>query len=134
MSSGYVGHGTGGRIGKDGDSLPVKGGTIEGPVKNTSTDSFQVPQGTTSERDTPDQGKIRFNTETGEYEGGFGTEYKRVGGGLGASGNLFGFIHDNIVTQSYTIPASQNAISAGPLTINDDVTITIEDNATWVVV
>jgi hypothetical protein len=37
------------------------------------------------------------------------------------------------VTTSYAIPATINAMSTGPITIDDDVTVTIPDGSRWVV-
>ena len=38
------------------------------------------------------------------------------------------------VTQNYTITNNNNAMSAGPITINNSVTVTIGDGETWVIV
>ena len=38
------------------------------------------------------------------------------------------------VTQNYTITNINNAMSAGPITINNSVTVTIGDGETWVIV
>ena len=38
------------------------------------------------------------------------------------------------VTQNYTITNNQNAMSAGPITINNSVTVTIGDGETWTIV
>ena len=38
------------------------------------------------------------------------------------------------VTVNYTITNNQNAMSAGPITINDSVTVTIGDGETWTIV
>ena len=38
------------------------------------------------------------------------------------------------VTGNYTITNNQNAMSAGPITINDSVTVTIGDGETWTIV
>lgn len=42
--------------------------------------------------------------------------------------------NSNTVTDSYTISAGYNAISAGPVTINSGVTVTIPDSSTWSIV
>jgi len=43
-------------------------------------------------------------------------------------------IHPNVITKDYAIPEGYNAISAGPITIEDDVTVTIPEDSTWVIV
>jgi len=38
------------------------------------------------------------------------------------------------VTSDYTITADKNALSCGPITIGDDVVVTIEDGGEWSIV
>lgn len=40
----------------------------------------------------------------------------------------------NVVAYNYTMPVGYNGVSAGPLTINDNVVITIPDGSSWVIV
>jgi hypothetical protein len=40
----------------------------------------------------------------------------------------------NIVSVSYTITVGKNAVSAGPIVINDGVVVTVPVGSTWVVV
>jgi hypothetical protein len=48
--------------------------------------------------------------------------------------NAQGFaVNSNIVVASYTIPVDSNAVSAGPLTINSGVTVTVPSGQRWVV-
>lgn len=53
-----------------------------------------------------------------------------VGGG---GDNVF-FNNDQVVTTDYTIPDGQNSMSAGPITINDGITVTIPTGSRWAVV
>lgn len=102
----------------------------------TGTGSLIVPAGTTAERDaSPGTDKLlRFNTETGQYEGYNGSEWVPVGSGAtGASGDQVFVENDQVVTADYTIPSGKNAMSTGPITINSGVTVTVSDNARWVV-
>ena len=105
-------------------------------VSQTSdTGAAELPTGTIAQRPlNPVEGMFRRNSETGAFEGYDGESWTGVGGASGGAGNPFVYQHDNVVTKPHTIPAGQNAISAGPLTINDGVVITIEDNANWVIV
>ena len=41
--------------------------------------------------------------------------------------------NDQLVTVSYTIPATKNAMSTGPITINSGVTLTVSSGARYVV-
>lgn len=52
----------------------------------------------------------------------------------GAPQNQFMKEHDATVTGDYTLEAGRNGVSAGPITVEDGVTITIEDGARWVIV
>lgn len=38
------------------------------------------------------------------------------------------------VTANYTIPATKNAMSAGPITIADNITVTVSAGSEWVIV
>lgn len=42
--------------------------------------------------------------------------------------------NDQAVTANYTIPATKNAMSTGPVTINSGVTVTVSDGARYVVI
>jgi len=42
--------------------------------------------------------------------------------------------NDNTITTDYDLTASQNTMSAGPITINSGVTVNIPTGARWVVV
>ena len=44
------------------------------------------------------------------------------------------FLNSSVITQSYTIPLGYNAMSAGTITINNNVTVTIPDGSRWVIV
>lgn len=59
------------------------------------------------------------------------------GGGGGATGGgsdeVF-FENDQAVTTSYSITASHNAMTAGPITVNNGVTVTVPSGVRWVVV
>jgi len=38
------------------------------------------------------------------------------------------------VTTNYTIPATKNAMSTGPLSIDSGVTVTVSSGARWIVI
>lgn len=111
-----------------------KGVTV---VQQTSaTGSVDIPTGTTAERDgSPQTGYFRFNTTLGKYEGYNGTLWGSVGGGATGGGADAIFIeNDQAVTANYTIPATKNAMSTGPITVNSGVTVTVSSGARWVVI
>ena len=116
------------------------------PLKNTANDytaynrfmvtsTVKVPVGTTAQRGAGAQGDFRFNNQLNQFEGFNGTAWGSVGGGAtGAPGNAVFVENDQIVTGDYTITSTKNAMSAGPITIADGVTVTIPDGVTWTIV
>lgn len=55
---------------------------------------------------------------------------KATGGGSDA---IF-YLNDQTVTTSYSIPSGKNALSAGPITINTGVTVTVPTGSSWAIV
>lgn len=55
-------------------------------------------------------------------------------GAKGNGGDLVFWENDTNVTSNYTITDGQNAMSAGPITINNGVTVTVGDGESWTVV
>ena len=106
--------------------------TDAGFVDQTSaTGSANIPVGTTAQRDvSPATGQLRFNSTDASFEGYNGTEWGSIGGG--AADGIF-YENEQAVSSSYTILATKNAMTAGPITINSGVTVTIETGARWVV-
>jgi hypothetical protein len=106
-------------------------------VPRTSTiGSAKLPSGTTGERDgSPSAGYIRFNTTNTGFEGYNGTAWGSIGGGASGGGSDAVFYENGqTVTTSYTISSNSNAMSAGPITINSGVTVTIPSGSNWVIV
>jgi len=52
----------------------------------------------------------------------------------GGGGNKAFYENDQTITADYTIPATSNAMTAGPVTINSGVTITVPSGSTWTVI
>ena len=94
-----------------------------------------LPAGTTAQRPSGTSGSIRYNTTTGQFEGYTASAWGSIGGGATGGGNdtVF-FLNSNTVTANYTITSGYNALSAGPITINANVTVNISNGANWVVV
>jgi len=56
-------------------------------------------------------------------------------GAIGGSGtNEVFFLNDQAVTASYSIPSTKNAMTAGPITVNAGVVVTIPSGSVWTVV
>jgi hypothetical protein len=105
-------------------------------VKTGTTGSAGVPSGTTAQRDgTPAAGYFRFNSTLGKFEGYNGSAWGSVGGGAtGGGSDEWAVEHSNTITQSYTISSGKNVISAGPMTINSGVTVTVPSGSAWSIV
>lgn len=118
-----------------GIELPL-GMTYQGvKFKTSNTGSLVLPVGTTAQRDgSPSVGYMRFNTTTGKTEHWNGTAWVAGGGAAGGGGDDVFYENSTTVTANYTITAGKNAISAGPITINDGVTVTIPDGSIWSIV
>lgn len=52
---------------------------------------------------------------------------------VGAIGNIF-YLNGKTVTENRTITSTENAMSSGPITIADGITVTIEDGGEWAIV
>jgi len=81
----------------------------------------QMPVGATTDRPAvPAEGMFRYNSTLDVFEGFSNNQWGQVGGSAGATGggNDEVFIeNDQTVTISYTIPATKNAMSTGPITL-----------------
>ena len=103
--------------------------------KTSATGSGQLPSGTTAQRDgSPSAGMIRYNSTTGGFEG-YGAAWGSIGGGAaGAGGDEIFYENEQNVTTSYSITSNENAMSAGPVTVDSGATVTIPSGSTWVIV
>lgn len=55
-------------------------------------------------------------------------------GATGAAGNFVFYENDQTITGDYTLSNGKNAITAGPITINTGITVTVPTGATWSIV
>ena len=130
------------------DTVVVHDGTLAGGyplVKENSlgatttnqtaaTGALNTPAGTTGERPTGVTGRFRFNTTLSKPEVYNGTAWGSVGGGATGGGADEIFIENGqTVTTSYSIGASRNAMSTGPITINSGISVTVPSGSRWVV-
>jgi hypothetical protein len=94
-----------------------------------------IPVGTTAQRPTPADGKIRFNTTTTKFEGYNGTAWGQLGGGATGGGSDEVFVENGQnVTANYTLPGTKNAMSTGPITIDSGVSVTVSSGSRWVII
>jgi hypothetical protein len=111
-------------------------GKIGLQVITSATGSEILPVGTTAQRDgSPAVGYIRYNTDYSSFEGYSAGGWGSIGAGAkGGGNNQVFFENDTNVTSSYTITTGKNAMSAGPVTIDTGVDVTVPDGSTWVIV
>lgn len=101
----------------------------------SATDAFLVPTGTTAQRPAGATGYFRYNTTLNSFEGYNGTAWGAVGGGAtGGAGNAVFYENDQTVTVDYTLTTNKNAMSAGPITINSGITVTVPSGSVWTIV
>lgn len=134
-----------GTIALTGDQIQVaEGGTgsttaatakVALEVITGTTGSTRIPAGTEAQRDgSPAAGFFRFNSDVAKFEGYNGSAWGSVGGGATGGGSDEIFVQNGqTVTTNYTIPATKNAMSTGPITINSGVTVTVSSGARYIV-
>lgn len=106
-----------------------------GAVSFTGTGVMLIPKGTTAQRPlSPTNGEMRYNTDTGQFEGYQGGAWGQLGGGATGGGGDEVFVENSVtVTTSYTLSTSKNAMSVGPITIDSGATVTVPSGQRWVV-
>lgn len=104
--------------------------------KSSDTGSAMLPTGTTAQRDgSPTAGYLRFNATLNQFEGYNGTAWGAVGGGAtGGVGNAAFYENDTTITADYTITTGKNAMTAGPVSIANGVTVTVPNGSVWTVI
>ena len=117
-------------------TLDVTGvATFDSDVTIGSTGALTIPDGTEAQRPTGVTGMIRFNTDITQFEGYNGSSWSSIGGGATGGGSDAVFLEtDNTVTTNYTLTTNKNAVTAGPITINSGVTVTVPSGQSWVIV
>lgn len=93
--------------------------------------ALTLPSGTTAQRPgSPTVGDTRYNSSTNQPEVWNGSSWGSLGG---AQQGIF-YLNDKTVTSNFTIPTNQNAMTAGPITIANNIVVTISDGSTWTIV
>ena len=105
-------------------------------LQTSPTGAARMPAGTTAQRDpSPQFGDQRANSDSTAMEWWNGTTWAPMGGGAtGAPNNPFIYENDIHVTANYTVTSGKNAMSAGPIIVDDGVTVTIPDGSVWSIV
>jgi hypothetical protein len=99
----------------------------------SSTGALTISKGTTAERPgSAASGMLRFNTTTTQFEGYNGSSWAPVGGG---NSTTYGMWENSAtISANYTITSGNNAVSAGPITVDSGVTVTVPSGSNWVIV
>lgn len=123
----------------DGASTPTERARIDNVgnliASSSVTGYWQVPRGTTVQRPTGAEGMIRYNTTIGKYEGFSNSAWSSIGGGATGGGADDIFVENGqTVTTNYTLTTGKNAMSAGPITINSGITVTVPSGQVWTIV
>lgn len=106
-----------------------------GNVTINATGYLDVPVGTVGQRPgSPNSGMLRYNTDYQRFEGYAQSSWGSLGGASGAGGDSVFYENDTNVTTNYSITSGKNAMSAGPITINNGATVTVPNGSVWTVV
>jgi hypothetical protein len=106
------------------------------PNVHVNTNVIHVSVVTSSTRPgAPAEGQIIYETDTNRYFGFNGSQWVSIGGGAAGTGadEIF-YENDQVVSGSYTITSGRNAMTAGPVTVDSGVVVTIPSGSTWTVV
>jgi hypothetical protein len=102
-------------------------------MESGNTASAKIPSGTTAQRDgSPSAGFFRWNTTTTAAEIYDGSDWALVGGGNTTGKALWE--HSYTVTENYEMTSGNNALTAGPITINSGSSVTVPSGSTWIIV
>ena len=102
-------------------------------AKTSSTGSAVLPAGTTAERDgSPSAGYLRWNSDDTSAEVYDGTAWAAVGGGNTTGEGLYEMA--NTISSNYSITSGNNAMSAGPITVDSGVSVTVPSGSVWTIV
>lgn len=66
--------------------------------------------------------KLLYKPSTGEFQ----SSELVAGNGI--------FVNSKTVSANYTVPSGSNALSAGPVTVADGITVTVSDGSVWTVI
>jgi len=92
----------------------------------------RIPSGANGDRPTSSvAGMFRWSTTDTRFEGYDGSDWGEIGGGGTTSNGLYE--HAHTISANYTIGTNNNAISAGPVSVNSGVSVTVPSGSTWVV-
>jgi hypothetical protein len=102
-------------------------------MESGNTASAKIPAGTTAQRDgSPSAGFFRWNTTNSSAEIYDGSAWGLVGGG-NTTGKVM-WEHSYTVAENYEITSGNNAVTAGPITINSGFSVTVPSGSSWAII
>jgi len=128
----YFAHG--GRVGI-GTTAPSRALDVGG-----HNDGMVLPVGTTAQRPATylSAGTMRFNSDLNAYEGYTGSAWGSLGGGNAFDGASIIRYNNQSLGENVTVGTpgslSANGFTAGPITIEDGYTVTIEHGSNWTII
>ncbi|MEO1842178.1 MAG: hypothetical protein ABGY21_11835, partial [Pseudomonadota bacterium] len=103
--------------------IDTKQASATAVTKTSTTGSASLPSGTTAQRDgSPTAGYLRWNTTDTSAEVYDGSAWAAVGGGNSTTEGLYEMA--NTISSNYSITSGNNALTAGPITINTGISVT----------
>lgn len=103
--------------------------------KTSNTGGATLPAGTTAQRDGfPSIGDTRFNTTLGKTETYTGSRWVSGGGATGGGVDDIFYENGQTITSDYTITSGKNAMTAGPVSIDNGITVTVPNGSVWSIV
>ena len=107
-------------------------------VNNATSGAFSVTFGVGSTVPIGNTISVQQSARSYIYSDGtnmlFADDRSAGSGATGAGGDQIFFLNGQSVTASYLIPAGNNAMTAGPVTVNSGIVVTVQPNQTWTIV
>lgn len=123
------------------DSVSIKvgnnGATTGLTVATTGIASFPTTGatgmvvGTTAQRPTAATGYFRFNSSLPRFEGYDGSSWTPFAITTGGGNDTIFTLNGQTVTTNYTVPATTNAMSSGPIVVNTSIIVTVTTGSQW---
>lgn len=100
---------------------------------NGATGEVPATWTTAGRPSSPTAGQTGYNSTLGALETWNGTYWIQGGGATGAGSDQIFFMNGQTVNTSYSIPSGKSAMSTGPITIANGVTVTIPSGSRYVI-
>jgi hypothetical protein len=98
--------------------------------------AFAVPPTVDNQGGPLQEGMLYYNTVSNSMFVYNGSAWEPAFSDMptGSGSDKVFYLNDNQVTADYTLPPGQNAMSAGPITVNLGVTVTVPPGQAWTIV